>query len=157
MAKPGGDDRKVVARNRKALHEYDVLQSWEAGIALVGPEVKSVREGRVNLADAFGRVERGEVWLYNVHISPYGPAAQWNAGDPRRRRKLLLNRREIRRLIGSVQEKGLTLVPLDVYFRRGRAKVTLALARGRKLHDKRQELKRRAAAREVERAFKERP
>jgi SsrA-binding protein len=153
MAKRGEDGRKVIARNKKALHEYHVIDTWEAGIALSGPEVKSVRGGRVSLAESFARVERGEVWLYGMHVSPYDPASRWNA-DPTRPRKLLLNRREIRRLIGAVQEKGFTLLPLDIYFRRGYAKVTLALARGKKLHDKREALKRRTAQREVERAYR---
>lgn len=148
-----GDGRRIVARNRKALHEYHVLETFEAGLVLTGPEVKSVRAGRVNLADSFARVENGEVWFYGVHISPYDPASRWNA-DPTRRRKLLLHRREIRRLIGAVNEKGLTLVPLDLYFRRGYAKVTLALARGKKLHDKREALKERAVRREMEREFR---
>lgn len=155
MSKASADGRKVVARNRKALHEFEILDRWEAGIVLTGPEVKSIREGKANLADAFGRVEGGEVWLYNMHVSPYGPAGTWKRPDPTRPRKLLLHRREIRKLIGAVHEKGLTLVPLDLYFSRGYAKVTLALARGKKLHDKRETLKRRAADRDVERAFKE--
>lgn len=153
MAKSVDQGRKIVARNKKALHEYEVLDTWEAGIVLTGPEVKSLRAGRANLAGAFGRVEDGEVWLHEMHISPYDPATRWNV-DPLRPRKLLLHAREIRRLIGAVQEKGLTLVPLDLYFRRGRAKVTLALARGKRLHDKREAIKRRTAEREIERASK---
>ncbi len=153
MAKSVDQGRKIVARNKKALHEYEILDTWEAGIVLTGPEVKSLRAGRANLAGAFGRVEDGEVWLHEMHISPYDPATRWNV-DPLRPRKLLLHAREIRRLIGAVQEKGLTLVPLDLYFRRGRAKVTLALARGKKLHDKREAIKRRTAEREIERASK---
>lgn len=149
------DGRKVVARNRKALHEYHILDTWEAGLVLTGPEVKSVRAGKVSLNEAFARVENGEVWLYNLHISPYDPASRWNL-DPLRPRKLLLHRGEIRRLIGAVQAAGLTLVPLDLYFRRGYAKTTLALARGKKLHDRRETLKRRAAEREIERALKRR-
>src|SRR3990170_974209 len=128
MAKPSTDDRKMLARNRKALHEYHVEDSWEAGIVLLGPEVKSARDGRLNLAGAFATVDGGEVWLHDMHISPYDPASQFNA-DPLRRRKLLLNRREIRRLIGATQQKGYTLVPLDVYLREGRIKLTLALGR----------------------------
>ncbi|HEX7048619.1 MAG TPA: SsrA-binding protein SmpB [Longimicrobiales bacterium] len=151
MAESGTDGKKVVARNRKALHEYHILESREAGIVLTGPEVKSIRAGKVNLAEAFGRIENGEVWLYGMHVSPYDPASRWNA-DPLRPRKLLLHTREIRRLIGAVREKGLTLVPLDLYFRRGNAKVTLALARGKKLYDKREDLKRRDAEREIQRA-----
>lgn len=154
MARGTDEARKIVARNKKALHEYDILETWEAGLVLTGPEVKSVRAGKANLAGAFARVDRGEVWLYDMHISPYDPASYWNV-DPLRPRKLLLNAREVRRLVGAVQEKGLTLVPLDLYFRRGYAKVTLALARGKKLHDKREALKRRAAEREVERASRD--
>lgn len=160
MAKPGGDGgktgdgRKVIARNKKALHEYHILDTWEAGLVLSGPEVKSLRAGRASLAEAFGRIENGEVWIHGLHISPYDPASRWNV-DPVRPRKLLLQRSEIRRLVGAVQEKGLTLVPLDLYFRRGYAKVTLALGRGKKLHDKREAAKRRDAEREVERAFRD--
>jgi SsrA-binding protein len=153
MTRPEADSRKVLARNRKALHEYHVEDTWEAGIALVGPEVKSMRAGRVNLAGAYASVDRGEVWLYDMHISPYDPASQFNA-DPLRPRKLLLHRREIRRLIGATQQKGYTLVPLDVHLRDGRIKITVALARGKKLHDKRETLKRKAADREVQRAVK---
>lgn len=148
------DGKKIVARNRKAHHEYHVLDTWEAGIVLTGPEVKSIRAGKVSLAEAFARVEDGEVWLHGMHVSPYDPATRWNT-DPVRPRKLLLHAREIRRLIGAMREKGLTLVPLELYFRRGLAKVTLALARGKKLHDKRETLKRRTAEREMERAVRE--
>lgn len=150
MQKPASEGRRVVARNKKALHEYDVLDRLETGLVLSGPEVKSIRSGKVSLAGSYARVERGEVWLYDMHVSPYDPAAQWNL-DPLRPRKLLLKSREIRRLSGGVVERGLTLVPLDVYFRRGYAKVTLALARGRRLHDRREALKRRDAAREMQR------
>src|SRR5690606_6856551 len=118
-----------------------------------GPEVKSIRAGKVSLAEAFARVENNEVWLYGMHVSPYDPASRWNV-DPLRTRKLLLNAREIRRLIGATREKGLTLIPLDLYFRRGYARVTLALARGKKLYDKREAIKERDAAREMERAAK---
>lgn len=153
MNRSASDGKKVIARNKKALHEYHVIDTWEAGLVLTGPEVKSVRQGKVSLSEAFGRVEAGEVWLYGLHISPYDPASRWNV-DPTRPRKLLLHRREVQRLIGAVQEKGLTLVPLDLYFRRGYAKVTLALARGKKLHDRREDLKRRAAERDIERAIR---
>ena len=128
--------RKVVARNRKALHEYEILETFEAGLVLRGPEVKSIREGKVAFRDAFARIEDGEAWLYNHHISPYEPATRENP-DPTRTRKLLLKKHEIRGLVGQTREKGLTLIPLDIHFTRGYAKVTLALARGRKLHDKR--------------------
>src|SRR5690606_10320170 len=147
-----GDGRKAMARNTTALHEYHVLESWGAGLVLTGPEVHSIRAGKVSRARGFARVERGEVWLFGMHISPDDPASRWNAA-PTRPRKLLLHRREIRRLVGALGEKGYTLVPLDLYFRRGYAKVTLALARGKKLHDRREDLKRRAAPREIERAI----
>lgn len=154
MARDSAEGRKVVATNRRARHEYDVLERMEAGIALTGPEVKSIRAGKVSIAEAFARVDNGEVWLHDMHISPYEAASRWNT-DPLRPRRLLLHRNEIRKLIGGVEEKGRTLVPLEIYFKRGRAKVELAVARGRKLHDKRQELKRQEAKREVERALRD--
>ncbi|MDT8369258.1 MAG: SsrA-binding protein SmpB [Longimicrobiales bacterium] len=144
--------RKVVATNRKARHEFEILDTWEAGIVLRGPEVKSLRDGNVSFTDAFARVERGEVWLYSLHISPWAQANRYNE-DPVRPRKLLLHRGEIGKLIGKVEERGLTLVPLDIHFTRGLAKVTLALARGRKLHDKREKLKRQTIDREAQRAM----
>lgn len=144
--------RKVVARNRKARHEYEVLETYEAGMELKGPEVKSLRSGGVSFQDAFARVDGGEVWLHSLHISPYEQANRFNV-DPVRPRRLLLNRREIRQLVVKTGEKGLTLVPLDIYFSRGYAKVTLAVARGKKLHDKREELKRRQQDREARRAM----
>ncbi len=145
------DGRRVVARNRKARHEYEVLETLEAGIELKGPEVKSLRAGHVSFQDAFARVERGEVWLHSLHISPYEQANRNNV-DPLRARRLLLNRSEIRRLVALTEEKGLTLIPLEIYFKRGYAKVAVAVARGRKLHDKREELKRRQQEREARRA-----
>ena len=150
MAEEAG--RKVVARNKKARHEYQILEQWEAGMVLTGPEVKSIRAGRVAFQDAFARVENGEVWLRSFHISPYEEANRWNT-DPVRPRKLLLNRQEIRRMGAKVEEKGLSLVPLDIYFTRGRAKMTLGLGRGKKLHDKRESLKERAQARDAQRAL----
>jgi SsrA-binding protein len=150
----GDDGRKVVATNRKARHEYEILEHFEAGLVLKGPEVKSLREGKASFQDSFARVEQSELWLYNLHISPYEQANRYNV-DPLRTRKLLLQRAEIRRLIGKVEEKGLTLVPLQVYFKRGFAKVSLGLARGRKLHDKRDKLKQRIQEREAERAVKD--
>jgi len=144
--------RKSLARNKKALHEYHVVETWEAGIVLTGPEVKSIRAGRVSLAESFARVDRGEVWLYDMHVSPYDPASLWNA-DPVRPRKLLLHAREIRKLIGATKEKGLTLIPLELYTDHGLIKVTLALVRGKKLHDKREDLKRKDAEREIRRAM----
>jgi SsrA-binding protein len=144
--------RRIIATNRKARHEYHVLDRWEAGIVLAGPEVKSLREGKVSFKDSFARVEADEVWLYNLHISPYDSANRWNQ-DPERPRKLLLHDHEIRKLIGSVEEKGLTLVPMELYLTRGYVKTTLALARGRQLHDKREALKRRTQEREARRAL----
>lgn len=148
------DGIRVVVRNRKARHEYQVLEKLEAGLVLTGTEVKSLRAGRANLQDAFAGFNRGELWLQNVHISPYEQGNRFNH-EPLRPRKLLLNRRELRKLIGQVEQKGLTLVPLDVYFRRGIAKTTLALVRGKKLHDKRDDLRKRSDEREMERAFKQ--
>jgi SsrA-binding protein len=146
------DGKKTIARNKKALHEYQILESWEAGLVLAGPEVKSVRAGKVSLNEAYARIERGEVWLHDMHISPYDPASRWNT-DPLRPRKLLMHSREIRKLIGATEQKGFTLVPLELYLRRGRVKVGLALARGKKLHDKREDLKRKDMEREVRRAL----
>ena len=150
MSEEGG--RRVVARNRKARHEYEILETFEAGLVLKGPEVKSLRDNKVSFQDAFARIEQGEVWLHSLHISPYEQASRWNE-DPVRPRKLLLNRGEIRKLVGKVEEKGLTLIPLEIYFRRGYAKVTLALARGKKLYDKREKMKKRTQDREARRAM----
>ncbi len=144
--------KKVVASNRKARHEYEILETFEAGLVLKGPEAKSLREGKVGFQDAYARVEGGEVWLHSLHISPYEQANRFNE-DPLRPRKLLLNRYEIRKLIGKVEEKGLTLIPLDIYFRKGYAKVTLALARGRKTYDKREKLKKKTQDDEARRAM----
>jgi SsrA-binding protein len=144
----GDHGQRVAARNRKARHEFKVLETLEAGIELKGPEVKSIRAGQVSFHDAHGRVENGEIWLHNLHISPYEQANRFNA-DPLRPRRLLLKKHEIRRLISKVAQKGLTLVPLEIYFVRGYAKISLALARGRKLHDKREELKRRQQDKDV--------
>jgi SsrA-binding protein len=146
----GETGRKVVATNRKARHEYEILDTYEAGLVLVGPEVKSLRAGKVGFQDAFARVEGGEAWIYNLHISPYEQANRYNV-DPLRTRKLLLHRDEIRRLIGKVEEKGLTLIPIELYFTRGKAKVRLGLSRGRKLYDTREKLKRQDQEREARR------
>ncbi len=145
--------RRIVATNRKARREYHVLDSWEAGLVLAGPEVKSLRAGRLSFKDAFARVDRGEVWLYNLHISPYDSANRWNQ-DPERPRKLLLHHHEIQKLVGAVEEKGLTLIPLEVYFRGGYAKATLALAKGKQAYDKREKLRRRTQEREAQRALR---
>lgn len=147
------DPARYVVKNRKARHEYHVLDTWQAGVILQGTEVKSLRDGRANLQDAFARFDGGELWLHNLHISPYEPANRFNH-DPLRVRKLLLHRAELRRMVGQVQQKGLTLIPLDIHFASGVAKVTLALGKGKKLHDKREDLKRRAEQREMERAYK---
>jgi SsrA-binding protein len=144
-------DQKIVASNRKARHEFEVLETVEAGIELKGPEVKSIRAGNVSFRDAHARVERGQIWLHSLHVSPYEQANRFNV-DPVRPRRLLLNKQEIRRLAAKVEEKGLTLVPLDLHFSRGYVKVSLAVARGRKLHDKREALKRREQDREARRA-----
>jgi SsrA-binding protein len=144
-------DQKNVASNRKARHEYEVLETVEAGIELKGPEVKSIRAGNVSFQDAHARVDRGQIWLHSLHVSPYEQANRFNV-DPVRPRRLLLNKQEIRRLAAKVEEKGLTLVPLDLHFTRGYVKVTLAVARGRKLHDKREALKRKEQDREARRA-----
>ncbi len=144
---------KTVVRNRKARHEYHVLETFEAGLVLQGTEVKSLRQGRANLQDSYARFDRGELWLLNLHISPYEQGNRFNH-DPLRPRKLLLNQRELRKLVGSVEQQGLTLVPLDIYFKRGIAKTTIALVRGKQLHDKREDLKKREHQRDVEREFK---
>jgi SsrA-binding protein len=141
----------VIATNRRARFEYEILESFEAGIELLGPEVKSLRAGRANLADAYATVRRGEAWLVHLHISPYAQAGRENS-DPRRDRRLLLHRREIRRLSGKLAERGLTLVPLRLYWKDGRAKVELGLAKGKRRYDKREAIKRRESDREVARA-----
>ncbi|MCU0668184.1 MAG: SsrA-binding protein SmpB [Myxococcota bacterium] len=145
----------LVASNRRALHDYEILEKVEAGLVLLGPEVKSLREGRANLSDSYAVLRRGEAYLVNAHVSPYAQASRENP-DPRRERKLLLNRSEIQRLAGKVAERGLTLVPLSLYFKNGRAKVELGLARGKRVYDKRQTLKRREQEREIERAVRDR-
>ncbi len=144
-------ERIPVARNPKAKHDYHILETWEAGLVLRGTEVKSLRSGKASIKEAYGQVRGGEVWLEGMNITPYEQGNRWNH-DPVRGRKLLLHRREINRLIGAVERGGLTLVPLELYFRKGHAKVTLALARGKKAHDKREDLKRRIADREMARA-----
>jgi len=151
----GDAAQRIVADNRKALHDYHVLDTWEAGVILLGTEVKAIREGRVNLRDSFARVEKGEVWLLNVHISPYSHTG-YARHDERRQRKLLMHEHEIRKLAGRVAEKGLTLVPLRMYFKNGRVKVQLALAKGKQAHDKRETIRRREIDRETRAALKAR-
>ena len=144
-----------IASNRQAAYRYNLLEKWEAGLILQGSEVKSLRDGKVQLKDAYAHVRDGEVWLHNMHIAPYAPAAR-EGHEPERPRKLLLKRREIERLIGKTQEKGLTLVPTRLYFSGRNAKVEIALAQGKDLHDKRRDLKDRDQRREIERALSER-
>ncbi len=157
MAKTPSEPNEVqsIARNRRARHDYHVLDSWEAGIVLSGTEVKSLRDGKANLTDAYGIVKDGEVWLLNLHISPYERGTHFNH-EPTRSRKLLLHRKEIRKLIGSVERQGLTLVPLELYFKGGRAKVRLALGKGKKQHDKRADEKKREDERDMARALRTR-
>ena len=147
------DEEKNITVNRKASHEYHILQTIEAGIALVGTEVKSLRQGKANLVDGYAKIEKGEVWLVNVNISEY-TQGNINNHDPRRDRKLLLNKNEIRKLIGKTKEKGLTLVPLRLYFKSGKVKVELALAKGKKVYDKRESIAKRDFQRQQERRIK---
>ena len=155
MAETADPSVESVARNRHARHEYQVLETWEAGLVLTGTEVKSLRDGKVNIAEAYGIVRDGEVYLLNMNVSPYTRGGYTNH-EPTRLRKLLLHKREIRRLIGGVERQGLTLVPLEVYFKGGRAKVRLALAKGKKLYDKRDDARKRDAERDMARAFRRR-
>jgi SsrA-binding protein len=147
--------KQSIAENRKAFHDFHLLETFEAGIVLLGTEVKAIREGRVNLRDSFARVEDGEVFLYNVNISPYSHRG-YADHEPLRRRKLLLHRDEIRKLIGKTVEKGMTLVPIRLYFKNGRIKVAVSLAKGKKEFDKRETIKRREADRETRAAIKSR-
>lgn len=144
-----------IAENRKAFHDYHLLETFEAGLVLLGTEVKAIREGRVNLRDSFARVEDGEIFLYNVNISPYSHRG-YADHEPLRRRKLLLHRDEIRKLIGRTVEKGMTLVPVRLYFKKGRIKVAISLAKGKKDYDKRETIKRRETDRETRAAIKAR-
>ena len=148
---PEQDTPEIVARNKRARHDYHILETWEAGLVLTGTEVKSLRNGKATITDAHAIVSGGELFLLNAHIAPYEQGNQFNH-DPLRTRKLLLHRREIRKLIGAVEREGLTLIPLDIHFTRGRAKVTLALAKGKKLYDKRADARRRDDEREMARA-----
>jgi len=149
------DNERLVAQNRKARHKYLVLDTLECGIVLVGSEVKSLRAGRVSLDEAYGRLRDGEVWLVGCDIQEYVEANRFNH-NPRRPRKLLLHRREIRRFAGQAYERGLTLIPLKVYFKRGRAKVLLGICRGRQKHDKREAMKKAEASRDIQRAMRRR-
>jgi SsrA-binding protein len=151
MAREHG--RKLVASNRKARHDYHIEETWEAGLVLTGTEVKSLRAGRASLVDGFAQVHDGELFLHNVHIPEYDQGT-WTNHDPRRIRKLLLHREQISKLTGKVQEQGLTLVPLSLYFKDGRAKVEIALARGKRTYDKRQAIAERQAKRETDRVIR---
>lgn len=149
-----GTGKKIVCKNRKARHEYEIFDTVEAGLVLLGPEVKSLRDGRANLSDSYAGFQAGEPWLYNAHISPYPHAVNLASLDPTRPRKLLLNKREIKRLLGKTQERGFTLVPMSIYFKNGKAKVELALAKGKKVYDKRESMKQRAVERELRKRYK---
>ena len=149
------DQDSLIADNRKAYFDYHILETFEAGIALLGTEVKGIREGHANLRDSFARLENGEVWLFNVHINPYSHRGYVDH-DPKRKRRLLLHKHEIRKLIGKTVEKGLTLVPTKLYFKNGKVKVAIALAKGKQAHDKRETLKKRETDRETRAAVKER-
>jgi SsrA-binding protein len=144
------DETASIARNKRARHDYHIIETWEAGLVLTGTEVKALRDGKANIADAYAIVKDGEVFLLNLHISPYERGNQFNH-EPTRTRKLLLHKKEIRRMIGAVERQGLTLVPLELYFKRGVAKVALALGKGKKLHDKRADERRRDDEREMAR------
>ncbi|MCK9902604.1 MULTISPECIES: SsrA-binding protein SmpB [Parafrankia] len=147
---PKETGRKLIAQNKRARHDYDILDTYEAGVVLMGTEVKALRAGRASLVDGFAQIADGEIWLHNVHIPEYTEGT-WTNHAPRRRRKLLMHRAEIEKLIGKTQEGGLTIVPLSLYFKDGRAKVEVALARGRKNYDKRHALAERDATREMAR------
>jgi len=149
------DARRLIAENRKARHDYHILETWETGVALLGTEVKAIREGRVNLRDSYARADEGEIWMMNVHISSYSHRGYADHAEMRQR-KLLLHAHEIRKLIGRTAEKGLTLVPLELHFKNGRVKVLLALARGKQAHDKRETIRRREVERETRAAVKAR-
>jgi len=161
MARSGGssgdnsDNESVIARNKRARHDYHILDTFEAGLVLTGTEVKALRQGKATLTDAYGHVRDGEAYLLNLHIGQYEHGNVFNH-EPTRTRKLLLHKREIRRLIGSVEREGLTLVPLDLHFSDGRVKVSIALAKGKKLHDKREDMRRRDDEREMARAVRAR-
>ena len=150
MPAPSEDEIKPIARNKRARHDYHILETWEAGLVLTGTEVKSLRQGKASLVDSYAIVKDGEAFLLNLNIPPYEQGNQFNH-EPTRTRKLLLHRKQIRRLIGSVERQGLTLVPLELYFKRGKAKVALALGKGKKEHDKRDDQRKRDDEREIAR------
>jgi len=149
-----GDGIKIIAQNKKARHDYFIEETYEAGMVLIGTEVKSIRLGRVNLKDSYADVKQGEVYVHNMHISPYDQGNIFNR-DPLRDRKLLLNRREINKLIGYIQQRGYSLIPLQIYLSHGLVKMQLAVSKGKKLYDKRRDMAKRDAKRDMERAFRE--
>jgi SsrA-binding protein len=155
MAKPAEpvEGKRSIARNPRATHDYHILETWEAGVVLTGTEVKSLRTGKASIKEAFARLRNGEVFLEGMNVTPYEQGNRYNH-NPVRSRKLLLHRKEIERMIGAVEQKGLALIPLEVYFRGGKAKIALALGRGKKDHDRREDIKRRIADREVARAIR---
>lgn len=156
MSKPDEKPEiESIAKNRRARHDYTIIDTWEAGLVLTGSEVKSLREGKANLSDAYGIVRDGEIYIINLHISVY-ERASYNNHEPTRTRKLLLHKREIGRLIGAIERQGLTLIPLELYFKRGIAKVAIALGKGKKQHDKREDAKAKDADREIARAVRTR-
>jgi SsrA-binding protein len=149
------NEEKPIASNRKAYHEFEVMEKFEAGIALKGTEVKSLRMGRANFKDSYAKIKRRELWLFNLHISPYDHGSIWNH-DPLRARKLLMHRREIIRLTTKTEERGFTLVPLRLYFKHGKAKIEIGLARGKKAHDKREDIARKDVERDTQRELSQR-
>ncbi|NEP89031.1 MAG: SsrA-binding protein SmpB [Okeania sp. SIO2C2] len=155
MNKKSGEGYKIISDNRQARFNYHIIETYEAGVALQGTEVKSIREGNVNLRDGYALIRNNEAWLLNVHISPYQKAGEFFNHEPRRSRRLLLHKQEIRKLIGKVEQQGLTLVPLRMYFKRGWVKVDIALAQGKKLHDKRETIKQRDDKRTMQRVMKQ--
>jgi SsrA-binding protein len=146
----GPNARRVVVSNRRARHEYSIEETFDAGIALAGTEVKSIRAGQANIQDAFCKVEEGEIWIYNMHVNPYEHGTHWNM-EPRRKRKLLLHRWEINRIRGWIEQKGLALIPLQLYFQRGFAKLEIGLGKGKKLYDRREDIAKRDLERERQR------
>ncbi|MDY6805273.1 MAG: SsrA-binding protein SmpB [Cyanobacteriota bacterium] len=155
MSKKNDGKYKVIADNRQARYQYHILETHEAGIELKGTEVKSIRAGKCNVRDSYALIREGEAWLLNLHISPYQAASEFFNHEPRRTRRLLLHKQEIRKLIGKVEQQGLTLVPLKLYFKQGRVKVEIALAKGKKLYDKREDIKKRDDKRAMQRAMKQ--
>ncbi|GAB1421171.1 SsrA-binding protein SmpB [Anaerolineales bacterium] len=149
-----GSGRKIITTNRKARHDYALLKNYDAGLVLMGSEIKSIRDNRINLRDGFVQERNGELWLMNVHITPYEKAGVWGHSDPVRPRKLLLHRREINQILTRLRERGLTMVPTQVYLEKGRAKVEVALAKGKREFDKREDIAKRDADRQIRRAIK---